>query len=106
MANFRGASPADTPKPGRELVVILELEPVDQAVFRAAQVHFVEQVLAVEAREDVGPEQLTKTCVRASRILRPEELAINRKLSVKNTDLPAHFIADASREEFFIDFVG
>jgi serine/threonine protein kinase len=80
--------PRQPPKPGRELVVIFELEPVDQAVLRAAQVHLVEEVLPIEAREDVRSEQLAKTRVRASRILRPEELTINSKLPVKNADLP------------------
>ena len=60
-AELEGAAPGDAAEDaGRELLVVLELQPVDQAVLVPEGMHRFEQFLAVEFAATSGPNRVRK----------------------------------------------
>ena len=57
---LESTSPGDAAEVSGELIVVLELKPVDKAVLSAQSVHRIEEFLAVELRQESGPNRLRK----------------------------------------------
>ena len=55
-AELEGAAPGNAAELRRKLFVVLEFEPVDEAVPVAVGVHRLEELFAVELRQNLRPE--------------------------------------------------
>src|SRR5437879_4626506 len=67
-AELEGAPARDAPENGRELLIVFELEPIDEAVAIPMVVHGFEQRLAVKGLERVGPKPLSERGVVALKL--------------------------------------
>ena len=81
-AELEGAAPGDAAEAGRELLVVLELQPVDEAVLVAVGVHRFEEFLAVELRQHVRAEPAAEGPVAGFQLRPRQELPVGGELLV------------------------
>src|SRR5690606_3617214 len=67
----------DAAEPARELVVVLELQPIDQAVSIAVRMHLLQQRLAIEISQHVRAEAGPERRVESVQLSRGEEFSLD-----------------------------
>src|SRR5262249_23686149 len=88
-AELEGAPAADAAKVvARKLLVVLELKPVDQAVFAAVGVHRVQKGLAVEVRQLVRAEAAAENGIELIQLGAGQELPVRVQLLITLLDFP------------------